>query len=880
MSKLVGLSGLSSLDRVKSLTASRSGVAQSFSIPARVSSDSVSAGSFVNLKLTAEKLVKEQASAKTDLQLAYSKLKKLTEDISVLEEKLQNAYNENAKLKVKQKEDEKLWNGLDSKFSSTKTLCDQLTETLQHLAGQVQEAEKNKAFFEDKLSASSVALDNLHDQMKALSLRVESLEETIRNCGKELKELGVEKEKMEEYFRDEQTKATSIIAEKDATIQKLEATAKSDGLEMETLKSKLEELNLESRQKGDELRNLSNISQNLEKEKCELISSNKDVADRLEMALQEVKNLHDFVNFLAMKLTELDNQSRTFSEKVIHLNALFDNWFKMVHEEKELAGQHAGNKFDQLHNQYTCIVSERDSLQLSNQDLNNKVIALQKDQECAMVQHAEECHLTEEKIRNLESEIESLCSKKMKLEVLVTNLRGDIETLSENSKLSDKNMQEVLSKLAQLEIENKDFTDKQQLDLMKKDDEINHLQKEIEKYEERLGSLDNQISQITNALEEKDRHLLELKNREKELGDQKAEIQESLIDTESRLTEAKKQYELMLESKQLELSRHLKDISQKNDQAINEIRQKYEMEKVESINLEKEKADKLVGEMKKKCEQQLVECKEESRQYLLRVREEHAVLVSRIQQEHDKREMNLLSCHKDEIKRIQLQAENELREKIISLRNEHDGQLSALKCKHEDECRRLQEELDIQKSKEEKQRALLQMQWKVMGNNLGEDQEVTSRKNYSVSSAKKKHSENGKWDHHAVDQEEVQEKDSTYLRANGTPVSNLLRKVDKVNTGSVMSLPKSRKVTHHEYEVETKNDGTVTKRRRTRSTVMFGAHNQEMRKPKKKETPKANTPRHALKGTKDTVRTKPANIGDLFSEGSLNPYTDDPYAFD
>lgn len=71
--------------------------------------------------------------------IQYSKLKKLTEDIGVLEEKLQNAYNENAKLKVKQKEDEKLWNGLDSKFSSTKTLCDQLTETLQHLAGQVQE---------------------------------------------------------------------------------------------------------------------------------------------------------------------------------------------------------------------------------------------------------------------------------------------------------------------------------------------------------------------------------------------------------------------------------------------------------------------------------------------------------------------------------------------------------------------------------------------------------------------------------------------------------------------------------------------------------------------------------------------------------------------
>lgn len=67
-----------------------------------------------------------------------AKLKKSLEHVHALEEKLQNAFNENAKLKVKQKEDEKLWKGLESKFSSTKTLCDQLTETLQQLSGLVQ----------------------------------------------------------------------------------------------------------------------------------------------------------------------------------------------------------------------------------------------------------------------------------------------------------------------------------------------------------------------------------------------------------------------------------------------------------------------------------------------------------------------------------------------------------------------------------------------------------------------------------------------------------------------------------------------------------------------------------------------------------------------
>lgn len=44
--------------------------------------------------------------------------------------------------------------------------------------------------------------------------------------------------------------------------------------------------------------------------------------------------------------------------------------------------------------------------------------------------------------------------------------------------------------------------------------------------------------------------------------------QAQLTAAESRLSEAKKQYDLMLESKQLELSRHLKDISQRNDQVF------------------------------------------------------------------------------------------------------------------------------------------------------------------------------------------------------------------------------------------------------------------------------------------------------------------------
>lgn len=54
---------------------------------------------------------------------------------------------------------------------------------------------------------------------------------------------------------------------------------------------------------------------------------------------------------------------------------------------------------------------------------------------------------------------------------------------------------------------------------------------------------------------------------------------------------------------------------------------------------------------------------------------------------------------------------------------------------------------------------------------------------------------------------------------------------------------------------------------------------EDPRKDKKMKTPKA-TPRTEVKRVKARGTPRPSNIGDLFSEGSLNPYADDPYAFD
>ncbi|KAL3577204.1 hypothetical protein D5086_022487 [Populus alba] len=873
MQKL-GFPSMKTLDQFKSL----SGSAKNFSFNSRPSTDSTASGSFANLKITAEKLVKEQASVKTDLGMANTKLKKSMEHIHVLEDKLQNAFNENAKLKVKQKEDEKLWKGLESKFSSTKTLCDQLTETLQHLAGQVQDAEKDKEFFEGKLSASSNGIDYLNQQLNDLSVKLGSAEETIRTRERELQELEIKKEERNKIYIEELRQNTSLIEEKDAMLKKFETTVAANRLATEDLNSKLEEMNHELRLKGDKINSLMTTQENLAKEKSDHESRSNDFANRLAISLQEIKNLEGFLHVLAAQLVELDKQSLTFTTNFDQLNSLYDSCFKLAQQERELAVKHVQRQYDQLHDQSLSVKSEKDAMKLVNKELNDKIIELQKSQESIMAQLSEESQSAKERIQSLESEAEMLMSKKKETEMLVSKLEEKIDTLSEGSRSSENKMQDLLLKISALEIENKDNAERLQDEIQRKEEEIDSLRKESEKHEQHLDSLEKQVCQLHSVLEEKEQLIVQNKEREKKLGDQITENQALMTAAESKLTKAKKQHDMMLESKQLELSRHLKEISQRNDEAINNIRKKYEMEKLEIVNMEKEKADKIVLEMERKCDQKLVQCKEESRRQMMCVQGEHAALVLGIQQERDRKEISLKATHSEELKCAQLQAENELREKIIEVGNEHEVQMKALRCQHEDECGKLQEELDLQKSKEDRQRALLHLQWKVMSDKPQEDPEVNSKKEYSVSSVKMRGPGGAKRSHNSLGSLQNEKKDSLCLKATQTPVTKLLKKVETPNSGSVMVIPKHhKKVTRHEYEVETNNGRTITKRRKTKSTVMFEDPRKHERT--RTNTPKARTPRSVAKGLKGGDRSHPSTIGDLFMEGSLNPYADDPYAF-
>ncbi|KAF7131732.1 hypothetical protein RHSIM_Rhsim09G0084000 [Rhododendron simsii] len=138
-------------------------------------------------------------------------------------------------------------------------------------------ADKDKEFFEDKLLSSALAIDNLHDQMKTLSLKLKSLEETVRNfmnvSEKKLKELSIEKDEVEKSFRNEQCKAANLINEKETN-------------ELQVVNKELDNTNIEL-WKGQEFATADMAVQEMERNCDQKLAEHKEESQQYLMHIQE-----------------------------------------------------------------------------------------------------------------------------------------------------------------------------------------------------------------------------------------------------------------------------------------------------------------------------------------------------------------------------------------------------------------------------------------------------------------------------------------------------------------------------------------------------------------------------------------------------------------
>ena len=124
-------------------------------------------------------------------------------------------------------------------------------------------------------------------------------------------------------------------------IRNLEEMLTSSRLATENLNSKLEEVHLQLKVKEDEIMHHLTSQEKLEKENNDLQLCNAGLAEKLDMSLQEIKNLEESLQSLAAHLSNLDKESLNLLTKFDEMNLLYASCFQLVQQERQTFSKHA-----------------------------------------------------------------------------------------------------------------------------------------------------------------------------------------------------------------------------------------------------------------------------------------------------------------------------------------------------------------------------------------------------------------------------------------------------------------------------------------------------------------------------------------------------------
>ncbi|KAJ7557411.1 hypothetical protein O6H91_05G125700 [Diphasiastrum complanatum] len=858
-------------------------------VDAIMRSDCQTGESFTHLKLTAEKMVQEQACVKADLQIAKAKLQKSEEQIRSLESKLRDISNENAMLKVKQNEDMKLWKGLDSKVLSTRTYFDQITDTLNDLENQVQQAESTKKFFEEKMEERAKFYEGIKGKIDDLSLKRNEAEKDAQRWKTEATELRKEFDSLKDSYTRELAEAEKMSSRKEELERELkhvEHSNKDASATIELLQNELESKQRDLAQKTHEFAALNNVYIVLLQSKAEMDIRTQDLENCLDSATKANKNLEEQNSLLTMKISELEKANAlaaSNTERLLTEVANCNAWAKEERQAKEAILSELKELTSQFQEQYHL----KKNLEEKVEEAGRKVQELQCTIKAKDDDYAERSRAVEAEITSYERKLAEASTEKERLQNVTHDLEEKAFNLSKHVDNLELNKDNLVKKISQMEADHLRNVESAKEEIQQNKDEIVRLvQMDLENAEKlrlceaELNQLREERLEISSSNDElmAKRKLLEVKN---------LELETKLASAEKITTDIRKQSQLQLESKQAELTKHLKEISQRNNQEMNDMRRKYEIETKDAVLEEQQRAESSLEIFKQECEQQLAKEHEASAEKLRVLQLEHEKLIIRTKDDFEEERKLLKLKYEEDLQKVQKELHSELTKqrengskeleiKIRALQNQRQTEINELKSQQEsylletskDHEMRLkiledQHEQTILKIQESHQKDLDEYKEKLL---LWKAKVETAETGDVLSN---------------IEKCKESEQDHIPLVTQNTQVNKLRSRKDKARTNTLRNVPThSTKVTQHEYEVAT-SDGkkTITKRKRTKSTVMYeeksdGASVDITERNSKKRS------KSTLKGQRKKQLDSHGTLKELFGGGCLDPYNGDPYAFD
>lgn len=219
----------------------------------------------------------------------------------------------------------------------------------------------------------------------------------------------------------------------DSDLKHLEETVESNKTQLQNLDSQLRKMELELKLKEDARTSLGAALEALGREKADLCLQTENLSLKLEKSHSDYSHLERSLVVLIDNVIQLEIKNKTIETNVSNLLSSYKKYHKLVQEEKHLISDSIKSKINGIQKMYIQSREENNSLNAQIKELNGKITDLEKMQEFSMVQHAEECRLSEEKMKKMQFEVKNLGSEKVQLEKMNSELQEKVKYLSDAS---------------------------------------------------------------------------------------------------------------------------------------------------------------------------------------------------------------------------------------------------------------------------------------------------------------------------------------------------------------------------------------------------------------------------------------------------------------
>ncbi|CAM6109399.1 unnamed protein product [Calypogeia fissa] len=631
---------------------------------------------FNQLKITAEKMIQEQACVKSDLQILKTKLRKSEDQVRTLESKVQDMNNENAMYKVKHKQDMKLWQGLDSKFLSTATFCDQLAETLKLLDCQVKEAETSKNDLENKLAERLEFFEHTESRLNDLLEKKKVAEDSVKQCEARNEELQSMVREMEQTLQSDSIKLETLAAEKDDLQQQLTNVERINDDNEAILRSnrcELQDLQKEVMSKAKEATDLQHLNLTLRQANGELELEVKSLQTILATTRKDNATLQQEVGMFKLEIADLENlnASSAANIEILHTEKAA---FMQQSEKDKIAHEKAVYELKQY------LVEH----QLDVEVMKHKLQAAMKENERLVDVIGKE----ESKVAFLQDESKRLsqeCTEKSQLISSISenesNLRRDNAMARQLLNFSFQEfMQEQLT-AAENAAKSLEITFNLQLESQQKES-TKHLEDVSHRHNQEIEDMRRKSERgieealATERLKGEDARRAAKKASDESMAkaleafDQRSQRLQD--DCERKITELREGHEkeqMKIVSIHTEVTRKQQEELHRANETIRNLREGQEQEKAKIISVHSDEVCKLEDELQNSKE-----------------------TVRKLQKGHEQETKRTVSIHTDEIQNKEVELQN-AKKMISKLREGYEQEKAEIAASHAHEIHKIQEEL-------------------------------------------------------------------------------------------------------------------------------------------------------------------------------------------